>query len=66
MDGMEGMSYSPLPKDMDWTILTNFDGTAVGGVDTAGGTGGGSGGIIPGVGGIANQDLRDFFAETTA
>lgn len=58
------MNYSPLPKDMDWTILTNFDGADVDGGDTVGGTGGG--GMISSMGGIANQDLRDFFAETTA
>jgi len=60
------MNYSQLPKDMDWSILTNFDGTDADGGDTAVGAGGGSGGMMSGMGGIANQDLRDFFAETTA
>jgi hypothetical protein len=56
IDGMDSMNYSQLPKDMDWSMLANFDGpdldsemTAMGGLN----------------GMIAHTEMNDFFAESS-
>jgi hypothetical protein len=56
IDGMDSMNYSQLPKDMDWSMLANFDGPDL---DSDMTTMGGLNGMI------AHTEMNDFFAESS-
>jgi hypothetical protein len=59
IDGVDSINYSQLPKDMDWSMLANFDGSDLDGSMTA------MGGIQGLSGMTVSPELSDFFAESS-